>query len=72
MEEMKLLGHVAPALDPDIVRMTFVSLAMMPMLLKNIFEEQMDRAMDVNFLEKLAAFNGYMFSMGLTQAQQAS
>jgi len=65
VEDMKSAGQVAPSLDPDIVRMAFVSLAMMPMLLKGIFEEQMGRTMDAAFLEKLAVFNGHLFSVGL-------
>jgi AcrR family transcriptional regulator len=66
VEDLKSAGQVSPALDPDIVRMAFVSLAMMPMLLKDIFEEQMGRTMDAAFLEKLAAFNGHLFAAGLT------
>ena len=65
VEDLKSSGQVAPSLDPDIVRMAFVSLAMMPMLLKDIFEEQMGRTMDAAFLEKLSAFNGHLFSTGL-------
>ncbi|HEY8034463.1 MAG TPA: TetR/AcrR family transcriptional regulator [Methylobacter sp.] len=65
VEDMKSAGQIAPSLDPDIVRMAFVSLAMMPILLKDIFEEQMGRTMDAVFLEQLAAFNGYLFSTGL-------
>jgi len=65
VEEMKSAGQVTPSLDPDIVRMAFVSLAMMPILLKDIFEEQMGRTMDAAFLEQLAAFNGHLFSTGL-------
>jgi AcrR family transcriptional regulator len=66
VEDMKSAGQIVPSLDPDIVRMAFVSLAMMPILLKDVFEEQMGRTMDADFLEKLAAFNGYLFSTGLT------
>ncbi|MDP1774343.1 MAG: TetR/AcrR family transcriptional regulator [Methylobacter sp.] len=66
VEDMKSVGQITPSLDPDIVRMAFVSLAMMPILLKDVFEEQMGRTMDADFLEKLAAFNGYLFSTGLT------
>lgn len=65
VEDLKSAGQVTSSLDPDIVRMAFVSLAMMPMLLKDIFEEQMGRTMDAAFLEKLAAFNGHLFSTGL-------
>jgi len=68
VEDMKSAGQIASSLDPDIVRMAFVSLAMMPMLLKDVFEEQMGRTMDAAFLEKLAAFNGCLFSTGLTPA----
>ena len=72
VEDLKSVGQVTSTLDPDIVRMAFVSLAMMPMLLKDIFEEQMGRPMDAAFLEKLAAFNGHLFSTGLTPNRQES
>ncbi|MDD1620789.1 MAG: TetR/AcrR family transcriptional regulator [Methylococcaceae bacterium] len=65
VEAMKSAGRVTQSLDPDIVRMAFVSLAMMPMLSKDIFEAQMGRAMDDAFLEQLAAFNGHLFATGL-------
>ena len=65
VEELKADGQIADSVDPDILRMAFVSLAMTPMLLKDIFEEQMDRPMDQAFLEKLAAFNGRLFMAGL-------
>ncbi len=68
VSELKAKGQLAPALDPDVVRMAFVSLAMTPMLLKDIFEEQMGRSMNAAFLEKLAAFNGSLFSAGLAAA----
>lgn len=63
--EMKAQGQVETGVDPDILRLAFVSLAMTPMLLKDIFEEQMERPMDDIFLESLAKFNGHLFSAGL-------
>lgn len=63
--DLKTQGQLAPSVDPDILRMAFVSLAMTPMLLKDIFEEQMRRAMDAPFLESLANFNGRLFAAGL-------
>lgn len=63
--DLKTQGQLAPSVDPDILRMAFVSLAMTPMLLKGIFEEQMSRAMDAPFLESLANFNGRLFAAGL-------
>lgn len=65
VESLKAGGQIAPSVDPDVLRMAFVSLAMTPMLLKDIFEEQMGRAMDAAFLENLATFNGRLFSAGL-------
>ena len=62
---LKAEGQIAPDVDPDILRMAFVSLAMTPMLLKSIFEEQMERPMDAVFLRQLATFNGQLFSAGL-------
>lgn len=38
---------------------------MTPILLKDIFEEQVGHPMDTTFLEKLADFNGHLFSAGL-------
>jgi AcrR family transcriptional regulator len=66
VDDLKFAGQVASSLDPDIIRMAFVSLAMTPMLLKGVFESQMDRAMDEDFLKKLAQFNGHLFSAGLS------
>ena len=65
VEELKAGGQIDHALNPDIVRMAFVSLAMTPMLLKDIFEEQMGHPMDEAFLGELAGFNGRLFSAGL-------
>ena len=66
--ELKNKGQIATAIDPDILRLTFVSLAMTPMLLKDIFEEQMERPMDAAFLENLSDFNGRLLSAGLAPA----
>lgn len=68
---LKAEGRIAAAVDPDVVRMSFVSLAMMPMLLKDVFEEQMGHAMDGAFLQQLAAFNGRLFSAGLSPGENA-
>ncbi|NTV09232.1 MAG: TetR/AcrR family transcriptional regulator [Zoogloea sp.] len=65
VEGLKAVGQIASGIDPDILRMAFVSLAMTPMLLKGIFEEQMGRPMDAAFLAQLAALNGRLFSAGL-------
>lgn len=70
LSELKAQGHVANDLDADIVRMSFVSLAMTPMLLRDIFEEQMDRPMDSAFLHQLATFNGHLFSAGLANSRK--
>jgi len=66
VSDLKAQGQIASGVDPDILRLAFVSLAMTPMLLKDIFEEQMGRPMDAAFLARLAAFNGHLFSAGLT------
>jgi AcrR family transcriptional regulator len=63
--DLKSEGRITPDVDPDTLRLTFVSLAMTPMLLKDIFEEQMGRPMDTAFLENLATFNGRLLSAGL-------
>jgi AcrR family transcriptional regulator len=62
---MKAQGQIASGIDPDILRLAFVSLAMTPILLKDIYEEQMGRPLDAPFLERLAAFNGHLFAAGL-------
>lgn len=72
VQALKQNGQIAPSVDPDILRMAFVSLAMTPMLLKDIFEEQMDRKMDSDFLNQLASFNGHLFAAGLAPAQQSA
>lgn len=65
VDDLKSRGAVASDLDVDLLRIAFVSLAMTPMLLKDIFEEQSGQKMDKDFLDKLADFNGRLFAMGL-------
>ncbi len=65
VEQLKAAGQVDGALNPDVARMAFVSLSMMPMLLKDIFEEQMGGQMDEAFLNELAAFNGKLLVAGM-------
>ncbi len=69
IELLKRHGLVGPKIDPDAIRIAFVSLAMMPMLLKPVFEEQMEREMDAEFLEQLAILNGRLFNAGLLPAK---
>lgn len=66
VSDLKAQGQIASSIDPDILRLAFVSLAMTPILLKDIFEGQMGRPMDAEFLDRLARFNGHLFSAGLT------
>lgn len=68
VDALKADGQIAASVDPDILRLAFVSLAMTPMLLKDIFEEQMGRTMDAEFLDALAEFNGHLLLSGLTPA----
>lgn len=72
LAELKAAGKVDATLDPDIARMAFVSLSMMPMLLKDIFEEQMGGQMDEEFLHKLADFNGRLLAAGMAATQKGS
>ncbi len=66
VDTLKAAGQIDATTDPDILRMAFVSLAMTPMLLKGIFEQQLGREMDADFLETLAQFNGRLLLTGLT------
>lgn len=63
--EMKAKGQIAPSVDPDVIRMSFISLAMTPMLLKDIFEEQWGHPMEDSFLQELAQFNSQLLTAGL-------
>lgn len=65
IEMLKKKGQIQSVIDPDVVRIAFVSLAMMPILLKDIFEEQMERPMDAEFMNALAEFNGRLFAAGM-------
>ncbi len=67
VESLKRHDHVAVSLNPDVLRMSFVSLAMTP-ILKDVFEEHMDSPMDAAFLELLAQFNGQLVDAGLAAA----
>ncbi|MCG7985321.1 MAG: TetR/AcrR family transcriptional regulator [Candidatus Thiodiazotropha lotti] len=70
IELLKQHGLVGPEVDSDAVRIAFISLAMMPMLIKPVFEEQMERKMDKAFLEQLATLNGRLFSAGLLPTKE--
>lgn len=70
LDELKAEGKVDKTLNPDVARMTFVSLSMMPMLLKDIFEEEMGGQMDEAFLDELAAFNGKLLVAGMAATQK--
>ncbi len=63
---LQATGQIEAGINPDIVRLAFVSLAMMPMLLKDFFEEQIGQPLDEEFLQQLAAFNGHLLEAGLT------
>lgn len=63
-------GRMDTAIDPDILRISFVSLAMMPILLKDIFSQQLEREIDIEFFETLAEFNGQLFAAVLTQEKE--
>ncbi len=65
VNELKQQGQVDAMIDPDILRISFVSLAMMPILLKEIFSQQLEREMDTEFFKTLADFNGRLFAAGL-------
>lgn len=65
VDAMKAAGRISSDLDPDILRMAFVSLALTPILLKGVFEEQMGHPMDADFLGRLAHFNGRLIAAGL-------
>jgi len=69
--DLKARGLIPPSVDADVIRMAFVSLAITPMLLKEMFEEQTGRPMDAPFLAALAEFNGGLFSGGLTSRSPA-
>ncbi|HEY0720781.1 MAG TPA: TetR/AcrR family transcriptional regulator [Gammaproteobacteria bacterium] len=70
IEAMKSTGEVEDDVDADMVRMLFVSLAMTPMLLKSIFEEQLERKLDGDFLDQLAQLGGRLFAAGLSPARR--
>jgi len=66
IDALKQSGLAPADIDPDVLRLSFVSLAMTPMLLKDIFEEQMEKPMDAAFLDRLARMNGTLLAAGLS------
>lgn len=72
VEDMKQNGLIGADIDPDVLRLSFVSLAMMPLLLREVFEEQIERTLDEAFLETLARFNGRLIAAGLASLTAAS
>lgn len=70
IETLKEHEMIAQEVDPDVLRIAFVSLAMMPMLIKPVFEKQIEREMDEVFIEQLASLCGQLFSRGLLPATE--
>jgi AcrR family transcriptional regulator len=70
VEDLKSAGEAAAGTNPDMVRIAFISLAMTPMLLREIFEREMGRPFDPAFLDALAQFHGHLFRIGLTPQQE--
>jgi AcrR family transcriptional regulator len=70
VDDLKARGEVASDLEPDMLRIAFVSLAMTPMLLKEVFEEQSGEEMDAAFLDRLADFNSHLFARGLSNKRE--
>ncbi|MEZ8227021.1 TetR/AcrR family transcriptional regulator [Vibrio splendidus] len=62
---LKINQEIASGIDFDVLRIAFVSLAMTPMLVKNVFEENIEKEMDAEFLDKLATFNAQLLMKGL-------
>ena len=71
LKEAQSSGSIKFVVDPDIIRMAFVSLAITPLLLKDIFEEQLEYEMDVAFFNNLAEFNGHLFHAGLSTTPES-
>lgn len=65
VNELKHQGTIDPHKNPDMLRIIFVSLAFMPMLLKEFFEQQIGHPMDEGFINELAHMNGHIFAAGL-------
>lgn len=66
--QMQQRGHISAELDPDMIRLVFVSLALTPVLLKDWFEQQSGRQFDAAFFHQLAQLNGQLLSRGLQPA----
>lgn len=58
-------GKIDSALDADMIGINMISLAVMPMLAKNIFEYQLGETLDLDFYLKLAEHNGRLLKSGL-------
>ncbi len=68
---LKLRKQVDQGIEADIVRLSFVSLAMMPMLLMDVLEAQRGSKVDASFLNALATFNGRLFENSKASANGA-
>lgn len=66
---LKREGQIDEHLNADLLRLVMVSLSMTPLLLKEVFEEQMGEPMDAAFFDQLAQINGALFTHGLLRQQ---
>jgi len=62
---MKSEHKIAEDIDPELLRITVVSMSMMPMLIRNFLAQQLDEPIDEEFFSRLSAFYGRILSHGV-------
>lgn len=65
-EHMKESGEIAQDIDPELLRITVVSMAMLPMLVRDFLSSQLDKTIDQAFFDRLSAFYARVLTQGVT------
>lgn len=64
-KQLKSEGKIAKDIDPELLRIAVVSLSMMPMLMRDLLEQQLDKPIDEDFFERLSQFYERILSCGI-------
>lgn len=64
-KQLKSEGKIAEDIDPELLRIAVVSLSMMPMLMRDLLQQQLDKPIDEDFFERLSQFYERILSCGI-------
>lgn len=70
VRRMQAEGKIAADIDPELLRIAAVSMAMMPMLIRDFLARQLDEPIDAAFFDRLSGFYAHILTHGIVKPQE--